>query len=213
MKKRIQPLFNRWSQSVGALVLAVVMLCATLIPAPALARETYVQFVRRVTSSPPAGLQFRSDLEQVVAAAVNAYRKSKGVSSVGAAPALQAAARAHALDLAMNDEMGHTAFNGMGFDSRIRAIKGGPMFLPSMGENAARDRRKSAATADKARGLVKQWIESSGHRHNMISRSFTLVATGVVQKGNQIYAVQIFTGPEVKTNVKRINAAQDGGVY
>jgi uncharacterized protein YkwD len=181
----------------------------------AVARERYVAFVQRVNAAPPGGLRFRPDLEQVIANAVNGYRRKQGAGAVGVAASLKAAARAHAVDLALNEEMGHVSSSGQDFDSRMRAVKGGPLFLPSMGENAARDRRKSAANSGKALGLVQHWIGSSGHRRNMINRSFTASAVGVVQKGSQIYAVQIFTAPEVKTKVRRAYAGLEigGSVY
>ena len=75
------------------------------------------------------------------------------------------------------------------------------LVLAAMAENAARLRNSKLADAAKAQALVKQWIDSGGHRRNMANRSFTTMAVGVVTLGNTTYAVQIFSGPEVKTNI------------
>ena len=180
-----------------------VVLALLAVPAPATARETYVAFARRLTTEVQEGTRFRADLEAVIAMKVNAYRRGQGAAALKTSSGLLMAARAQAMDLALHDDMGHRASTGQNFDSRMRALRGGELYLPSMGENAARERSKGVTDAGKAANLVQQWIKSSGHRRNMVSRSFVAVATGVVQKGNHIYAVQIFVGPEVKSNAKR----------
>ena len=97
--------------------------------------------------------------------------------------------------------MGHTASTGHGFESRMRAILGKSMFLPAMAENAARDRRKGKGNLEKAQGLMAQWIKSPGHRKNLGNMSYMTVAIGAVRRGDEVYAVQIFVGPETKTNL------------
>jgi uncharacterized protein YkwD len=59
---------------------------------------------------------------------------------------------------------------------------------------------------ERAQNIVQQWIKSPGHRRNMANRSFTVIAIGAVKRGDQIYAVQIFSGPTVKTNMTFGNA-------
>jgi uncharacterized protein YkwD len=184
----------------GWLFVALVML-AGLVSAEA--RETYVAFAQRLVTQEQANATFRPDLESVVAAKVNSYRRGQGVAALKVSAGLLVAARAHAMDLAIHGEMGHTSSTGMGFDSRMHAFRDGAMFLPSMGENAARERSRGPPDAGKAARMVVQWIKSSGHRHNLVNRSYVAVATGVVQKGDQLYAVQIFVGPEVKSNARR----------
>lgn len=184
-----------------------------IAPVAVEARESYAQFVQRVTSRPGSGTQFRGDLEGVVLNAVNAYRASKKLPALARSGANHKAARAHAVDMAVNEFVGHRSSSGQEFDSRMRSLRDGALFLPSMGENAARQRAGGEANRAKALKLVEQWIGSPSHRRQMLSRSFTTVATGVVQKGDHLYAVQIFSGPEVKTNVRRAGAATADGVY
>jgi uncharacterized protein YkwD len=191
----------------------LLLVVALLGVASAEARETYVQFAQRMTQQQQPGTSFRADLEAVVLGAVNAYRSSKGLPALGRAAPLQTAARAHAMDMAINEFVGHRSSTGMQFDSRMRAFKDGALFLPSMGENAARQRAGGAVSRAKAQKLVEQWIKSPSHRRAMLNRSFTSVATAVVQKGDHLYAVQIFSGPEVKSNIRRSGKAAAGSVY
>jgi uncharacterized protein YkwD len=172
------------------------------LSSPVLARETYAQYANRILVGEEGGNAVRPDLEAEVLRATNAYRASKGLPALKPAKAkLLIAARAHAMDLLLNGEMGHTASTGHGFESRMRAFHPGQLMLPAMGENAARVRNANIADAEKAQRLVKQWIGSSSHRRTMTNRTYTTVAIGVVSRGDDVYAVQIFSGPVVKSNV------------
>ncbi len=116
------------------------------------------------------------------------------------------------MDMALTDFVGHVSSSGQDFESRVRSFRPGELFLPSMGENAARVSSGEAVSTAKAAKLMQQWIKSTAHRKVLSSRNYTSVATGVVQKGNKLYAVQIFSGPEVKTNGRSPRRA-DGSLY
>jgi uncharacterized protein YkwD len=166
------------------------------------ARETYVEYSARILAEPPDGADIRTDLEAMVLRATNSYRSAQKYPVLKAAnKTLQKAARAHAMDLLAMSAMGHTSSTGHGFESRIRAFHQGQMILAPMAENAARLRNSKLSDAEKANALVQQWIKSAGHRKNMVNRTYTSVAIGVVTRGDDVYAVQIFSGPQVKTNV------------
>ena len=168
----------------------------------ALARETYVQLANRLLDQPQDGAVVRSDLEAMVLRATNAYRAQQKLPPLKPATAvLRLGARAHAMDLLVQSGMGHVSSGGHSFESRIRALNPGQMFLAPMAENAARLRDSPLSDAKKAQALVTQWVKSSGHRKNMVNRTYVAVAIGVVSHGDDVYAVQIFSGPEVKTNM------------
>jgi uncharacterized protein YkwD len=92
----------------------------------------------------------------------------------------------------LHDFMGHSSSTGMSFQGRMAAFVGDVTKYPSIGENAARDTQDTPADDGKARALFQQWVESSPHRKNMVNRSFAFVSTGVIQRGDNIWAVQIF---------------------
>jgi len=190
--------FSRdWLQAVA---LALLMIVSTVANADA--RENYTQFAERLLASPPDGATVRADLEAAVLRSTNAYLSSQGLKPLKPANAvLLKAARAQAMDLLMQGGMGHVSGNGHDFQSRIRAFHPGQMFLAVMAENAARLRNSGLSDSAKAQALVQQWVKSSGHRGNMVNRSYVVVAVGVVSRGRDVYAVQIFSGPVVKTNL------------
>ncbi|MCA0432817.1 MAG: CAP domain-containing protein [Proteobacteria bacterium] len=187
-------------------MLVLLMACAAqltaLLTAPAMA-EPYVSFATRLVENPPEGVRFRPDLEDVLVGSANVYRQGKRVKGLAKVNdgKLLLAARAHALDLLQQNAMGHRSSTGYDFESRMRSLFPGMMFMSRMAENAARERSKGPADAAKAQKLFQQWVKSTSHRKALLSRDYTRVATGVVQKGDVIYAVQIFTGPEVKSNL------------
>jgi uncharacterized protein YkwD len=89
----------------------------------------------------------------------------------------------------------------------MRAFRPGDYFLPVLGENAARVSPRGTANAAKAQKLMDQWIKSRGHRKNLVSRDYVSVATGVVQRGDKLYAVQVFMGPDL------VKAGADKDLY
>ncbi len=160
--------------------------------------ESYIALASRMMAQG----HFEPQIEQMLLAKVNAYRRSRGVAALEPETVIVFAARAHAADMAGSRRMGHVASNGMDFDSRMRALHNGALVLPSMAENAA----VAAARGDAnqiAETLFEAWLHSEGHRQTMVSRDYLKVSTGVTIAGGKAYADQIFTGPTVSTNMLR----------
>jgi uncharacterized protein YkwD len=187
---------------IGLQAVVLALLLIVVVGGQAEARETYVQFADRILASPPDGAEVRADLEVAVFRATNAYLSSEGLKPLKPAnDILLKAARAQAMDLLLQGGMGHVSSTGYTFESRIRAFHQGQMFLAPMAENAARLRNSGLSDSAKAQALLQQWIKSSGHRKNMVNRTYMTIAVGVVSRGKDVYAVQIFSGPAVKTNM------------
>lgn len=179
--------------SLICLVLGPVLLAVASFEAVA---KTYLETALGSLTNLPADARIREDLETVIAGQANAYRQSKGIASLQSSSQLRDAARAQAIDMMLNGYVGHKASSGHEFDSRMRAFLGSPiMMMPRMAENAARDTQKGEADAGKARRLFQQWVESRSHRKTLLNSGYKFVSTGVVQRGNKIWAVQIFFAP------------------
>ena len=164
--------------------------------APCTEAKTYLETALSSLRNLPAGTRIREDLEAEIAAQANAYRQSKGIDPLQPSPLLREAARAQAVDMMLNNYVGHRASTGQEFDSRMRAFLGSPvMMMPRMAENAARDTQKGEADGAKARRLFQQWIDSRPHRKTLLNSGYKFVSTGVVQRGNKIWSVQIFWAP------------------
>jgi uncharacterized protein YkwD len=178
-----------------ARITLIVFTLVGLLWLPGLAEAgPYRDYVNRLSANPPPGSVYRPDLEDRLVRLANAYRAAEGKEPLTPDPAFEAAARAHAADMMVHNFMGHTASTGQSFSSRMSALVGDVTKYPALGENAARDTQDTPVDAGKAAALFSQWVKSRPHRKNLVSRDYRFVSTGVIQKGNKIWAVQIFFG-------------------
>ena len=166
----------------------------------ALARETYAQFAAHLAMQAEADQALRPDLESELRRLTNLFRQSKGLPPLAEDGAALYAARAHAMDMMQHHFMGHSASSGEDFGARMQALNGGAMLTAAMGENAARVSKPGTVDKEMAAQLFAQWVKSAPHRKNLLSSDYIKLAVGVVSLGGQLYADQIFTGPNVKTN-------------
>ena len=101
------------------------------------------------------------------------------------APALQfslqlgESAQKYAKEMATQDFFGHVGRNGSKFDERIRATgyTGG-----YIGENLA-------AGYDTPQQVFDNWMDSTGHRNNLLSKAFTEVGFGLYNQSSSSYGV------------------------
>ncbi len=193
----------------GALLLCVLNLSGGL----AVARETYAQLVVRMVEKAATANVERADLGSQLLQLANQYRRSNGLKPLKADQSNHDAAVAHAMDMMLHNYIGHVASTGHDFDSRMRALRNGAMVLPSMGENAARLSHADVSDANAANKIFQQWVNSSPHRHALLSRDYVSAATGVVAQDGKIYADQIFMGPDVVTNMGRVAPERADGLY
>jgi uncharacterized protein YkwD len=156
------------------------------------ASQAYRDYAVAIVASPPPGVAVRPDIEALLDQLANEARSAKGSPLLTAKAQFKTAARAQAIDMVLGDFVGHRSLKGYSFNARISAFAEDISRVPRRGENAARERSKGPPDAQKARRLFQQWMKSGGHKRNMLNRSYTAVSTGVVQKGDHLYAVQIF---------------------
>lgn len=175
---------------------AIFVLCvlaasgvATLQPSLA---GPYADYATALATAPPAGSEYRPDLERKLFDMANAYRREKGKPPLTDSEEFRTAARAHAADMMLNGFVGHRASTGQSFESRMRALVGDVTRYPALGENAARETRDTPVDDAKADALFRQWLESSAHAKALRRLDYAFVSTGVIQRGNKIWAVQIF---------------------
>lgn len=99
-----------------------------------------------------------------VGARISALRARNGLSRpVGHSAALQAAARAHADDMARSGEFSHVGSDGSTLQSRIRAAGYDACF---MAENIAYGQSGTAQ-------VFEDWMASRGHRRNILAAEAT----------------------------------------
>jgi len=158
--------------------------------APAFAKNGYDKYANRLIKGLPGDARIRPDLEAYLSRLASDARIQAGKRGLKHSKLVTKAARAQAAEMVRGNFVGHQSRGGYSFQDRLKPYTGHRYSY--WGENAARDRLPGAATKKKAKRLFKMWMASRGHRRNLMRSSFSYVSTGVVQKGNSIYAIQIF---------------------
>jgi uncharacterized protein YkwD len=117
--------------------------------------------------------------EDQVVNLVNAERADEGCGPLKVDDRITAAAQAHAEDMSANDYFSHDSQDGRTFDQRIRNAG-----YPSPGaENIA----VGARTADQ---VMQMWMDSPGHRANILNCDLNTIGVGLDRDG--FYWVQDF---------------------
>ena len=115
---------------------------------------------------------------------INQQRVANGLSALKIDPELQRVARIKAQDMVNNNYFSHTSPT---YGSPFDMLKSFKISYKTAGENIAGNSSNSAA--------VNAWMNSSGHRANILNGSFNYTGIGVVSgsKYGKIY-VQMFIG-------------------
>lgn len=135
------------------------------------------------TSRSVGGTGVSSQARQVVDL-VNAERAKAGCGAVKINSKLTAAAQAHSQDQADHRKMSHDGSDGSKVDKRLDRVG---YAWRAYGENVAWNQQTPAA-------VMKAWMNSSGHRANILNCSFTEIGVGVATS-NGPYWTQDFGTP------------------
>lgn len=112
-------------------------------------------------------IQAQSELDQVLAL-TNSERTANGCGALSINNTLAVVAQAHAVDMAENDFFDHNSLNGQSPFDRMRAA--GYSFS-SAAENIAAGYSTPAS-------VVAGWMNSAGHRANILNCSYTEIGIG-----------------------------------
>jgi uncharacterized protein YkwD len=121
---------------------------------------------------------------------INQERKKEDLVPLKADALLFKAARAHSANMAKQQKSDHKLDGKTPFD-RIRET--GYVYQGAAENIAAGD------AAVKLPGVVKKWMESKGHRANILNGDFTETGLGFSRgQDGQIYYTQVFAKPRTK---------------
>ncbi len=92
----------------------------------------------------------------------------------------------------LNDFVGHRASTGHSFDSRMRVFVGDNHALSIARRECCAGHPEHAGRFPQGRALFQQWVKSSSHAKALRRIDYAFVSTGVIQRGDSIWSVQIF---------------------
>ncbi len=123
-----------------------------------------------------------SETEMKVIELTNAERRKNGLSDLKADASLSNVARDKSKDMQTNNYFSHTSpTHGSPFDM----MRDYGISYNTAGENIAMGQRSPEE-------VVQAWMESEGHRKNILTGEFTHIGVGYVEEGN--YWTQMFIG-------------------
>lgn len=124
---------------------------------------------------------FAQSMEEDILVLINKYRKKHGLARLEMADQISAEAEKHSRNMAT----GHTSFGHSGFDDRLNRLM---RKLP--GANAGAE--NVAYGARTAEHVVDMWLNSPGHRKNIVG-NYNLTGIGAVKgKDGTTFYTQIF---------------------
>lgn len=108
---------------------------------------------------------------------LNRERRAHGLRPFHVNRALAHAARGHSRDMARRNFFDHTAPGNVTFADRIQRANYRPRGSWSVGENIAWGSGSLATPAS----IVRGWMNSPGHRANILNRGFRAIGVGVAR--------------------------------
>lgn len=115
----------------------------------------------------------------------NLERQKFGLAPLRLSRQLNQAAQYHAYDMARNNYFSHTGLNGSTMVSRVKATG---YYYSSIGENIAAGGSTPAKT-------IRQWMNSYGHRKNILNPNYREIGFGYSYSYSSSYRhywVQVF---------------------
>ncbi|MFF4341903.1 sigma-70 family RNA polymerase sigma factor [Kitasatospora sp. NPDC001540] len=158
---------------------------ASAPPAPAPSSPAPPAAPPSAAPSSASAQQRSADLAQQVLELVNSERAKAGCGPLTANAKLATAALRHSEDMAARNFFDHTNPDGAGPQQRIDAVG---YAWSGWGENIARGQKDAAAVMD-------SWMNSPGHRANILNCKFTELGVGVHLGGGGPWWTQDFGTP------------------
>ena len=146
---------------------------------PVTAAETKTETTTRASVSGT-----KKSVENEILSLVNRERAANGLSALTLDTNLCAAAQAKAEDMSEKGYFSHTSPT---YGSPFDMMRSFGISYQTAGENIAKGQKTPSA-------VMSAWMNSEGHRKNILSGSFSKLGVGYVNSGGTTYWVQMFIG-------------------
>ncbi|MBD1918715.1 MULTISPECIES: CAP domain-containing protein [Cyanophyceae] len=151
--------------------------------------------VTRIGREPPAepdaaGAQSSAtaEMETLVYERINEIRQQEGLNPLQPNGPLAQVARQYSQRMATENFFGHVSPTG---DAPAQRVSDANILYAMVGENLF----TSTNAPDPAPLAVQGWMDSPGHRENILRSGFTETGVGVWQRGSTYYFTQLFMRP------------------
>ena len=141
-----------------------------------------------VTPPVQENASFNAEIEQLIFNKVNEERAKAGVPALSYNSTMETYARVKSKDMGVRNYFDHVDPDG---DMITAQMARDGVSYNAWGENIAYIGGVSDAAA-LAEQFMTNWMNSDGHRANILSTNFTSIGVGVYKSGNRYYATQEF---------------------
>lgn len=132
--------------------------------------------------------KFMAEVEQAIFKIVNEERAKAGVAPLSYNSTMEKYARIKSQDMGDKNYFSHEDLSGNLITTQMKADG---VSYRAWGENIAYIGGNTNAT-ELAKQFMTNWMNSSGHRANILSTNFDSIGVGVYKIGNKVYATQEF---------------------
>lgn len=132
--------------------------------------------------------QYMAQVEQAIFNKVNEERAKAGVAPLSYNTIMEKYARIKSQDMGDNNYFSHTDKSGNYITTKMKADG---VTYQAWGENIAYIGGVTDPVA-LANQFMTNWMNSEGHKKNILSTDFSSIGVGVYKVGNKVYATQEF---------------------
>jgi len=134
-----------------------------------------------------------AELEQMVIDLMNDERVKKGLSRLSSDTKLASIARTHSADMLAKDFFSHKNLSGC--SPSCRMDNAGYQWK-SNGENIHMMSGFNFSLSETADKIVSDWMNSPGHKANILGNDFTNIGVGIVSVGDKYYTTAEYSLPK-----------------
>jgi uncharacterized protein YkwD len=148
-----------------------------------------------IPQTPAASQQFINDLEKMIFEECNKERTKRSVPAVSWEEGLAGTARYHSFDMGAKQFLSHINPDNVGPHFRVAKLH--RRYIGTGAENILKAGKESSDPEMMAKKIVNSWMNSTGHRENILSKDFTSLGIGsaeALDKNNVsfLYITQLF---------------------
>ena len=157
--------------------------------------ESIVRYSQTAQQTIPVGITFLDEIEQHILILTNKERHKEGLKALQHDIMLQNAARAHSTDMQKRHFFDHVTPEGTTPHDRIAIIH--RQLIGMTGENLWQGQGYNVKDAQKLAELaIESWMNSPGHRENMLRPEYTHLGVGGTVKGDMVKLTQNFASTQ-----------------
>ena len=150
---------------------------------PKIEEKTDINIDNKENIKPDTNTTDATSVEMEVAKLVNIERQKEGLAPLTFSEELSKVARLKCQDMANNNYFSH---NSPTYGDPFTMMKSFGIQYKTAGENIAKG-------YSSAQSVVQEWMNSSGHRANILNPSFEKIGVGYVNVNGTTYWTQMFT--------------------